>query len=59
MLTAGVMGFSVAGEEVGDELRARFLPFRGRSGETAVERKFCLLSHMILSLGDTCKSSST
>jgi hypothetical protein len=53
-LTVGVAGFSLTGEDTGDELLARFLFLRWIIGEwAAVLIVFCLLSHIILSLGDT------
>lgn len=51
-LTAGVLSFSTAGDESGDELRARFLPRRGTRGETEASTLSWFVCHKRRSLGD-------
>jgi hypothetical protein len=59
ILTAGTLLWSAHGEDVGEELLARFLPLRASMGERAAPYSASgLLSHRILSLGDTSFSSS-
>lgn len=58
-LTAGKLPLSVAGDDVGDELRARFLPFRGIIGDKAAAyRVSCWLFHSSLSFGEISTSFS-
>lgn len=55
----GGAGVSVAGDDIGEELRARFVPFRETSGDRPEAKTgWRLLSHKILSFGDTVTSSS-
>lgn len=55
----GGAGASVAGDDIGDELRARFVPLRETSGDRPEAKTGCrLLSHNILSFGNTVTSSS-
>lgn len=58
-LTTGVLGFSLEGDDTGDELLARLWPLRCSTGDIVELRASCLLSHMIRSFGDPCISSST
>jgi hypothetical protein len=55
--TAGVADFELAGDEVGEELRALFRPFRRSTGEMAGNASSRSLCHMIRSLGENSSSS--
>lgn len=60
-LTTGVRILSPAGEEMGDELRARFLPRRGTRGEimsAASSRSLCQRRRSVGEVSSSCLSGS-